>query len=115
MSHQWIMTGVYKYFSGFSGEVYLNISPAPEKYYLSDTSPAPEKPGKYLKTPFPRRRSIYTHFSGAGEVLIYTYLAPERPEKPEKYLYTPIMTLKYKEQSLRGNENQNRRGLVSWS
>src|SRR6218665_308597 len=89
MSHQWIMTGVYKYFSGFSGEVYLNISPAPEKYYLSDTSPAPEKPGKYLKTPFPRRRSIYTHFSGSGEVLICTYLAPEKQEKPEKYLYTP--------------------------
>src|SRR6218665_3855226 len=90
-------SGVYKYFSGFSGlsglsgagEVYLNISPAPEKYYLSDTSPAPKKPEKYLKTHFRRRRSIYTHFSGAGEVLIYTYLAPERPEKPEKYLYTP--------------------------
>src|SRR6218665_4038444 len=54
------------------------------------TSPAPGKPGMYLKTPFRRRRSIYTHFSGAGEVLIYTYLAPERPEKPEKYLYTPL-------------------------
>jgi len=38
--------------------------------YLSDTSPAPEKPGTYLKTPFRRRRSIYTHFSGTGEVLI---------------------------------------------
>src|SRR6218665_1848178 len=87
MSHQWIMTGVYKYFSGFSGEVYLNISPAPEKYYLSDTSPAPEKPGKYLKTPFQRRRSIntlfrrrrsaYIHLFGtgeAGEVFIYTRL-----------------------------------------
>src|SRR6218665_1234077 len=36
-----------------------------------------------------RRRSIYTHFSGAGEVLIYIYLAPERPEK---YLYTPILS-----------------------
>jgi len=38
----------------------------------------PEKPGKYLK-----------HLSGAGEVLIYIYLAPERPKKPvkpEKYL-----------------------------
>jgi len=54
------------------------------------TFPAPKKPGKYLKTPFRRPRSIYTHFSGAGEVLIYTYLAPERPEKPEKYLYTQI-------------------------
>ena len=45
-----------------------------------------------MKTPFRRRRSIYTHFSGAGEVLIYTYtyMAPERPGKPEKYLYTPI-------------------------
>src|SRR6218665_2293960 len=80
------------------GEVYLNISPAPEKYYLSDTSSAPEKPGKYLKTPFRRRRSIYTHFSGAGEVLIYTHWAPERPEKPEKpekYLYTPPICVHY--------------------
>ena len=42
-------------------QVYLNTSPAREKYYLSDTSPAPDKPGKYLKTPFRRRRSIYTH------------------------------------------------------
>ena len=80
------------------GEVYLNTSPAPDKYfyiYLPDTSPAPEKPWKYLKTPLRRRRSIYTHFSGAGEVLIYTYLAPEKPgkpEKPEKYLYTLIST-----------------------
>src|SRR6218665_3468309 len=40
-------------------------------------------PGKYLKAPFRRRRSIYTHFSGAGELLIYNYLAPE------KCLYTP--------------------------
>ena len=63
--------------------MYLNISPAPENYNLSDTSPALEKLGKYLKTPFRRRKSIYTHFSGALEVLIYTYLAPE------KYLYTP--------------------------
>ena len=69
--------------------MYLNTSPASKKYYLSDISPALEKPGKYLKTPFRRRRSIYTHLSGAGEVLIYTYLAPERSEKPEKYLYTP--------------------------
>ena len=53
--------------------------------YLSNTSPAPEKPGKYLKTPFRRRRSIFTHFSGAGEVFIYTSLAPE------KYLYTPAI------------------------
>src|SRR6218665_1137195 len=88
--------GVFKYFAGSFGavEVYLNTSPAPEKYfciYLSDTSPAPEKPGKNLKTPFMCRRSIHTHFSGAGKVLLYTYLAPERPkksEKPEKYLYT---------------------------
>ena len=74
-------------FSG-TGEVYLNTSPALSIYiYLSDTSPAPEKPGKYLKTPFRPRRSIYTHFSGAREVIIYTYLASERPEK---YLYTPV-------------------------
>jgi len=60
--------------------------------YLN-TSPAPEKPEKYLKTPFRRRRSIYTHFFGAGEVLIYTYLAPEKPEKPKKYLETPISNM----------------------
>src|SRR6218665_1381902 len=53
--------------------------------YLSGAGEAWE----VFKTPFRRRGSIYTHFSGAGEVLIYTCLAPERPEKPEKYLYTP--------------------------
>ena len=36
--------------------------------------------------PLRRLESIYTQLSGAGEVFIYTYLAPE---KPEKYLYTP--------------------------
>ena len=55
-----------------------------------NTSLAPEKPGKYLKTPFRRRRSIYSCFSGAGEVLIYTYLALE---KPEKYLYTSLISV----------------------
>ena len=93
----WCRKGVLKYFPGFSGagEVYLNTSPALSIYiYLSDSSPAPKKPGKYLKTPFRRRRSISTHFSGAGEALrpIYTYLAPERSEKPEKYLYTLTCT-----------------------
>ena len=96
---------MYKYFSG-AGKVFLNTSqasPAPERLQISIylesagevfkyTSPAPEKPGKYLKTPFRRRGSIYKHFSGAGQMLIYTYMAPERPEKPEKYLYTPIGT-----------------------
>ena len=48
-------------------EVFENTFPAPEKY-------------------------LYTLF-GAGEVLIYTYLAPEGPEKPEKYLYTPVTTI----------------------
>jgi len=98
---------VYKHFSG-AGNVCLNTfqaSPAPERYQISVylesagdvfkyTSPALEKLGKYLKTPFRRRKSIYTHFSGTGEVLIVicTYLAqerPEKPEKPEKHLYTP--------------------------
>ena len=78
--------GVLKYFPVFSGagEVYLNISPAPEKYYLSDTSPAPEKPGKYLKTHFRRRRSAYIHLFGAGE-------AEEAGEAGEVfiYMYTP--------------------------
>ena|SRR6218665_2406407 len=96
--------GVFKYCSGFSGsgEVYLNTCRVPEKYmyfpiiiYLYDTSPPPKKPGMYLKTPFRRRRSIYAHFYGAGEVRVYTYLALEKPEKPEKsdksekYLYAP--------------------------
>src|SRR6218665_1628733 len=75
-------SAVFKYFLGFSGleEVYLNTSTAPEKYfyiYLSDTSPAPEKHGKYIYAPFRRRRSIYIHLSGAGEageVFIYTGL-----------------------------------------
>jgi len=71
-------------------KVCINTSPAPERcvqilprllrrrrsisiyIYLSDTSQAPEKPGKYLKTP---------------------YLAPERQEMPEKYLYTPLYYL----------------------
>jgi len=74
--------GVYKYSSFFSG-LYLNTSPAPQKYfyiiiYLSDTSPAPEKPEKYLYTLlFRRRRSAYIHLSGpgeAGEVFIYTHV-----------------------------------------
>src|SRR6218665_3665079 len=51
------------------------------------------KAWEVFKNTFPApRKSIFTHFSGAGEVLIYTYLAPERPEKPEKpekYLYIP--------------------------
>src|SRR6218665_3718953 len=69
-AHSWVFyPGVYKYFSG-AGEVSdkLYISGAGEIFKY--TSPAPEKPGKYLKTPFRRRRSIYTHFSGIGEVLI---------------------------------------------
>ena len=78
-------------FPGFSGdgEVYLNSSPPPEKYLHIYTSPAPKKFGNYLETPFRRRSSIYTHFSDAEEVFIYTYLASE---KPEKYLYTPHLS-----------------------
>ena len=73
---------MYKYFNRRE-KVFLNTSqasPAPDRYHISNSSPAPEK---YLNTLL--QRSIYTHFSGAGEVLIYIYLAPE---KPEKYLYT---------------------------
>jgi len=77
--------------------VYLNAYPAPEKYFyiicLSDTSPVPEKPGKYLKTPhLPGAGEVSIHFSVAGEVLMYPYPAPERPKKPEKYIYTPEKT-----------------------
>ena len=63
--------------------MYLNTSPAREKYYLSDTSPAPEKPGKFLKTPFRRRRSAYMYIllSGAGE-------AGEAGEAVEVFIYT---------------------------
>ena len=84
---------MYKYFSG-AGKVFFNTSqasPAPERYQISNTSRALEK---YLDTllrageaweVFENNipRSNYTHFSGAGELLICTYLAPE------KYLYTP--------------------------
>jgi len=78
---------VYKYFS-CARKVFLNtfqVSPAPERYQIS----------VYIEILLRRRRSlgsIQKHFSGAGEVLIYTYLAPERPEKlekSEKYLYVP--------------------------
>src|SRR6218665_1963795 len=75
---------VFKFFSG-SGEVLLLRSlPVPGESWevFKNTFPVPEK---YLYTLFRCR----THFSGAGEVLIYTYLVPERPEKLEKYLYTP--------------------------
>ena len=58
------------------------------------TSPAPEKPGKYLKTPFPapekylytlfrRRRIAYIHLSGAGE-------AGELGEAEEVFIYTAM-------------------------
>src|SRR6218665_3189230 len=90
---------MYKYFSG-AGEVFLNTSraspakcsytsPASQKHfyiwvYLSEASPALEKPGEYLKH-LSGAGDVFIHFSGAGEVLIYTYLAPEM------YLYTPIL------------------------
>ena len=43
----------------------------------------------YLKTPFRRRRSIYTHFSGTGEVCISG--AGEAGEAGEVFIYTGIM------------------------
>jgi len=52
------------------------------------TSPAPEKPGKYLNTPFRRRRSIYTHLSGAGE-------AGEAGEDGEVFIYTGNVYTRY--------------------
>jgi len=76
---------VHKYFSG-AVKMFSNTSqasPAPKRYQISIglyieillrrrrsikyTSPAPNEPGKYLKTPFRRRRSAYIHLSGAGE------------------------------------------------
>jgi len=59
---------MFKYFQGFSGagDVYLNISPAPEKVFLYIYT--------YIIT-LQRRRSVYIHLSGAGkagEVFIYT-------------------------------------------
>jgi len=79
--------GVFKYFPDLSraGEVYLNTSPASEKYfyiyytyliYLSGAGEAWE----VFKTPFRRRRSTYIHLPAtgeagkAGEVFIYTRL-----------------------------------------
>src|SRR6218665_1425847 len=61
--------GVFKYCPGFSGAVevsdkYIYIK---RRRSIQIHFPAPEKPGKYLKTPFRRRRSVYTHLSGAGE------------------------------------------------
>src|SRR6218665_4137811 len=60
---------VFEYFSG-AGEVFVYI-------YLSDTSPAPEKPGKYFKIPL--------NTSLASEKYLYT-LFPA----PEKCLYALI-------------------------
>ena len=78
-----------------AGKVSLNTSeasPAPERYqisiYIETLLRRRRSLGSILKTPFRGRISIHTH----GEVLIYTYLAPERPEKPEKYLYTANST-----------------------
>jgi len=48
-------------------------------------SPAPQKPWKYLKTPFPRRRSIYTPFRRRRSAYNTLIMAPARPEKLEKY------------------------------
>jgi len=78
--------GVFKYFPGFSGaeEVYLNIYPARDKYYLSDTSSAPEKPGKYLKPR--RRRSIYTHFC-VPEKCLYTLILRRRGRRSRRSIY----------------------------
>ena len=70
---------MYKYFSG-DGKGFLNISQAssaPERYQISNTSPAPDK---YLNALLRRRRSTYIglHLFGAGEageageVFIYT-------------------------------------------
>ena len=91
---------VFKYYSG-AGEVFLYI-------YLFDTSTAPGKPEKYLKTLFRRRRSINTHFSSAGEVLIYTYLAPEKPEKPRRSIYIHPLMLHEK----RSNANKERKTII---
>jgi len=64
--------GVFKYFPGFSGAGEVS-----HKEYFSGareifeyTSPAPEKPEKYLKTPFRPRRSV-GEAGEAGEVFIY--------------------------------------------
>src|SRR6218665_558493 len=78
---------VYKYFS-FAGKVFLNTSQASpaqvsDKLYIYKyfsgagelfkyTSPAPEKPGKYLKTPLPApEKYLYTLFR-AGALRICT-------------------------------------------
>src|SRR6218665_1252872 len=71
-----INKGVFKYLPGFSGagEVYLNTSPAPEKYFYIYTYLIPLRrrrslgsilktfsaPDKYLYTLFRRRKCLYT-------------------------------------------------------
>ena len=50
----------------------------------------PGEAWKVFKNTFQAPEKYLYTLSGAGEVFIYTYLAPERPEKPEKYLYTPV-------------------------
>jgi len=63
-----------------------------EPIYLSaaDTSPAPEKSGKYLKTPFrPRRRLVFIHTFPAPEECLYTLIWRRRAGEAEKvFIYT---------------------------
>jgi len=78
----------FQFFLGFSGtgEVYLNTSPASEKYFYIYTYLIPlwhrrslesicisfPAPKKYLYTLLRCRRSVYIHLYGAGEVFKYT-------------------------------------------
>ena len=69
---------------------------------LSDTSPAPEKPGKYLYayTSLRRPRSIYTHFSGTRGVYIHLSGAGEAEEAGLVFIYTEISLILYSHMDL---------------
>jgi len=52
-----------------------------------NTSPAPEKPGKYLKRLFRRQRSIYTHFPAPDKCLYYTLTWRRRGRRSQRSIY----------------------------
>ena len=83
---------VFKYFPGFSDatEVYLNTSPAPEKYFYIYNYLIPLRCRRSLE-------SIYIHLSGAGDVFIY-----DLQRKP-KILYLQNQSKSRSNSGLRSN------------
>src|SRR6218665_198038 len=89
-----ITSGVYKYFSGFSGArlVYYKHFSGAGKVCIN-TSPAQEMRFQILPRLLRRQRSVFKYFPGAAEVFLYIYssdISPA-PEKPGKCLKTPIL------------------------